>query len=96
MAADDITLGLFVSKAAKHSSNSYCKEGFYYEIAAQVATESVNSDPELLGDRKLVLDVRDIKKDRYETLKATNEIIMDHLESNATSPLAALIGTSDE
>ena len=59
----------------------------------------MNSDPELL-------DVRDIKKDRYmkqvllirsyETLKATNEIIMDHLESNATSPLAALIGTSDE
>ena len=66
----------------------------------------MNSDPELLGDRKLVLDVRDIKKDRYmkqvllirsyETLKATNEIIMDHLESNAMSPLAALIGTSDE
>ena len=66
----------------------------------------MNSDPELLGDRTLVLDVRDIKKDRYmkqvllirsyETLKATNEIIMDHLESNATSPIAALIGTSDE
>ena len=53
-----------------------------------------------------MLDVRDIKKDRYirpvlliysyETLKATNEIIMDHLESNTSSPLAALLGTSDE
>lgn len=31
------TVGLLISKAGKEDLNAYCKEGFYFEIAANVA-----------------------------------------------------------
>ena len=32
----------------------------------------------------------------YETLKETRDVILEHTDNNDTSPIAALIGTSDE
>ena len=31
-----LTVGLLISKAGKEDLNAYCKEGFYFEIAANV------------------------------------------------------------
>ena len=57
---------------------------------------------------KLILDVRDIKRDkydnmgiwiwyiRYETLELTREVIQSHLAENSTCPIAAIIGAASE
>ena len=67
----------------------------------------MNENVDLVKDRKLHLDIRDIKGDRYdelennikyrfETIERTRELITTHLQSNETSPIAVIIGADDE
>lgn len=91
-----IYVGTLVSKGARLGSNPYCFEGFFKEIAAQIAAEDVNSNPELMPERKLVLDVRDLKRDRYETLQVTRDMLSYYTNSTITDPMAAIVGTADD
>ena len=68
----------------------------------------MNDKEEYLKGHKLILDVRDIKRDkydnmgiwnwyiRYETLELTREVIQSHLAENSTCPIAAIIGADSE
>ena len=68
----------------------------------------MNDKEEYLKGHKLILDVRDIKRDRYddigiwnwciryETLELTREVIQSHLAENSTCPIAAIIGAASE
>ena len=66
----------------------------------------MNDNPEIMPGHTLVLDVRDIKKDRYvgrvadessfEAMTVTRDLIVSHLNSSTQGPIVAIVGAANE